>query len=180
MVRAWLKDHDWHVVPISLRWDEGAPMLESWVRKEVLPDFDIAKTGKRRWCEVKTKSSTPFYAKGKRKQTGNEADKIEAYLKVQEVTGTEVWMAFIQLDIKKLLFGPLNELMVTHQPFQPTIATPSNPEKKFMYYFDINRFQEWYDLSEGYVLPDRMERKTWQPWENPEGLKSAAKQLPLF
>jgi len=62
----------------------------------VAPDILMFKKGELRWVEVKTKSSFSWHRKTERFVTGIDLHHYADYLKVKDVTNTQLWLLFLQ------------------------------------------------------------------------------------
>lgn len=104
MVAAWLQERGWYVIPsydYSGSERDKAPKLRGVTDGFPVPDLDVARSGTRRWVEVKTKTKATEYRK-----TGSLDHGIEHYddyVRVAAETGTEAWLAIFELSTRKLL-----------------------------------------------------------------------------
>lgn len=85
----WLISQGWFVTPKYLFCEEGAPLLIGKTSKYAIPDIDCAKEGKRLWVECKKKKRM-----FKHPATGYAEALHMCYKKVQEITGSEVFVVF--------------------------------------------------------------------------------------
>lgn len=159
VVRAWLKQQNFYIVPTSLIFTGGAPMLEGLLQKHILPDVLAAK-GTPRWVEIKTKTRGTFNQKRRRDETGVPLRHWEAYLAVQEHTGIEGYLCFLHLRERRIYLGSLGEIG------KDSAIWEGEPYPEPEIFFDLNRF-EWHDLDDGMavILPKPIPPKTVQPWE---------------
>lgn len=76
-----------------------------------VPDLDIARLGTRRWVEVKTKKLGGFlWRKTGKLQHGINLRLLEHYQTVQEITGSECWIAIYEETTRALLAQTINRL----------------------------------------------------------------------
>lgn len=94
-VSEWLKEFGWYVIPsYDYSGENGskAPKLQGLRNGYPVPDLDIAKSGARRWVEVKTKSNSGDWTNvTQRLEHGIEH--YDDYMRVAQETGTEAWLA---------------------------------------------------------------------------------------
>ncbi len=112
-VATWLQGRGWYVIPsydYSGESGDKAPRLIGADEAFPLPDLDIAKGGQRRWAEVKTKYAATFTRKTQTYDHGINYRHFEAYLRVQEETGSECWIMIYEESTGCLIGRPLSEL----------------------------------------------------------------------
>lgn len=86
---------DW-VVPTHAIENGGAPMLIGLIRKHALPDFQVYRSGRGRWVEVKFKDHCDKYQKLQQWQHGIDLPSWHAYLEVEKQTGIPGQLDIIQ------------------------------------------------------------------------------------
>jgi len=117
-VADWLKDFGWYVIPsYDYSGENGskAPKLQGLRNGYPVPDLDIAKSGARRWVEVKTKKTADWTRITRRLEHGIEH--YDDYLRVAQETGTEAWLAVYELEA--------SYDMVTQRPVGPDLLIQS-------------------------------------------------------
>lgn len=107
----WLTRNGWLVIYLCDSAGSGAPMAHGQGRRVVLPDFDIARRGARRFVEVKYKRTAQWYRKRKRLQHGLERRLFNAYLQIEEDYKTEVWLAIHEGITDKLIARRVCDLL---------------------------------------------------------------------
>lgn len=113
VVADWLQARGWWIVPsydYSGEDDNKAPKLQGLDEGLVIPDLDIARHGKRMWAEVKTKAAATFYRKLQRDEHGINRRLWCHYHRVQEITGTHVWVFVVEETTQMLLAESLDIL----------------------------------------------------------------------
>ena len=111
MVADWLRQFGFYIIPsYDYSGDERnkAPKLQGLNQGFPVPDLDIAKSGSRKWVEVKAKTKADWTRKTGRYEHGIEH--YDDYLQVQQETGTEVWLAIYETETNCLLMQSLNLL----------------------------------------------------------------------
>lgn len=78
--------------------DTEAPALELSDRREILPDLDTCKAGRRRWIEIKTYAQAIWNRTLGIHVHGITCRHFENYVAVELETGSEVWLAINELD----------------------------------------------------------------------------------
>lgn len=114
LVANWLKNNDVYVIPsYDYSGDDGAkaPRLQGLVRSYVIPDLDTAKSGVRRWVEVKTKSRPDLSRVTNTWDHGIEERLLLNYQTVQEITGTEAWVCIYEHEACKVLLAPVDYVL---------------------------------------------------------------------
>jgi hypothetical protein len=113
LVAKMLQDKGWFVIPsydYSGEDNNKAPKLQGLSACYVIPDLDISKDGRRMWAEVKTKSEPTFTRITQRYEHGIPRRHYLHYLKVQEVTGCDVWLFIYEESSGEVLCGAINAL----------------------------------------------------------------------
>lgn len=108
-----LQEGGWYVIPsydYTGEDDNKAPRLQGIHEQFVIPDLDIAKDGCRLWAEVKTKASASFTRITQRYEHGIPMRHYRHYLKVQEITGCDVWLYVYEEDTRTILRGSIDYL----------------------------------------------------------------------
>ncbi len=101
-----------HVVPV---YDSGgqnkAPKLRGTLRSYVVPDLDVSKDGERSWVEVKAKNNTGSFTRiTHRWEHGFSWRLFQHYQAVQRITGTPVFILFLEMPTGDLLYQSLDQL----------------------------------------------------------------------
>jgi hypothetical protein len=112
-VGSLLQQLGWYVIPsydYSGEDDNKAPKLQGARDSFVVPDLDIAKTGERRWAEVKTKATPSFTKVTGRLEHGIPMRHYRSYQRVQQITGNLVWLFIYEEDTGEVRFGKLDDL----------------------------------------------------------------------
>lgn len=110
-VAAWLQERGWYVIPsYDFSGEDGdkAPKMQGLRERIVIPDLDVSRGGVRRWVEVKTKEKPDFTYTTQTWDHGIEH--YDDYLRVQEETGSEAWLAIYETSTGELLMQSLREL----------------------------------------------------------------------
>jgi hypothetical protein len=113
LVAAWLQERGWHVIPsydYAGSDGEKAPKLQGFREGHPVPDLDVARGGVRKWVEVKSKSYSPFWGKGQCHVHGIDLPLLQHYQTVEQITGTDCWIAIYEEDTGSLLCQSLSEL----------------------------------------------------------------------
>mgnify|MGYP001343493932 CR=1 FL=1 len=106
LVAAYLQEHGYYVIPsYDFTGDENnkAPKLQGLRDAHVIPDLDVAKDGRRKWCEVKTKREASFTRKTGRYEHGISERHLRSYMRVQAITGTPVHLVVYEESTGALL-----------------------------------------------------------------------------
>lgn len=112
-VAAWFQDRGWFVIPsYDYAGSNGdkAPRLQGLSDAYAVPDLDIAKSGCRRWVEVKTKKEAVLWRKTQELRHGIEIRLLDQYQRVQKITGTDCWLAIYEESTGELMAQELNLL----------------------------------------------------------------------
>ena len=89
----------WFVVPsydYTGAEEEKAPRLQGLAEEFVIPDLDVCRNGVRKWIEVKTKGKPSPTRMTQRQEHGIAKRHWNSYWRVQEISGTEVWLAIYE------------------------------------------------------------------------------------
>lgn len=90
--------------------DNKPPRMQGASAAMAIPDLDLARSGQRRWAEVKTKKSATLHRKTARWEHGIGLRLFNDYRRVEEETGTEVWLFVFEENTKIVLCATLNHL----------------------------------------------------------------------
>ncbi len=170
ILKRWLMDHRYWLIPTTAIENGGAPMLESDIERIILPDFQIWKDdGFRAWVDAKSKARAVFYQKLQRWQTGCALRHFHAYRKVAEMTRTPGALAFIHTDTATLHFGMIDWIESDAQYWpMPKTFDAKHPFKEDMIFFNLARFDK-YDISRNGLFEKLEEAviqpKIIRPWE---------------
>ena len=111
ILREWLKQQGYVLLPASLIEQGGAPMLNGKNLKLILPDNLSWKEGQPGWVEVKTKSHPTLHNNPPHRwEHGFPLRQWRAYCQVQEITKIPVYLAVLELETAILLIGSLSTL----------------------------------------------------------------------
>lgn len=110
LIRAWLQQQGFLVVPTADIAGAGAPMLEGLRFRAVLPDFMAAVRGHSRWVEVKTKSHPTLYRKTGVWEHGLPLRQWLDYIACEEQTGIPGWLCIYERERVIVLMAPLRHL----------------------------------------------------------------------
>jgi hypothetical protein len=147
VVKAWLVDQGYLILPASLIDGMGAPMLEG-KQRIILPDNLTWHKGTPGWIEVKTKSHcTKHEVNPQRDEHGIKLRHWMAYEMIQMQTQTPVWLAILQIDIKSVGLAPI-ETLKAHERIYPM-------QGEQHIFLDWNDFG-WHLLT-GIVIPEPIE-----------------------
>jgi len=112
-VSAWLQEQGWYVIPsYDYAGEDGdkAPKLQGYRVGHPVPDLDTAKEGKRRWVEVKSKTSANHRYTTDTYEHGIDLPLFQHYQTVQAITGTPVWLAIYEEDTGFLIGNAIDAL----------------------------------------------------------------------
>lgn len=87
-----------------------APRMHGLESSLIIPDLDVSKHGKRVWIEAKAKSTMTVSRKLKREEQGFDRHCWEAYVKVEKISGTPVWIYLLEKDTRTVLTAPISKL----------------------------------------------------------------------
>ena len=124
IVSGWLKGRGWYVIPsYDYSGDDRnkAPKLQGLAEAFPVPDLDVCRAlpqrrPERRWVEVKAKDAADFTFKTRSFDHGIEH--YDDYMRVAELTGTEPWLAVVEmatvreLDAHRGRFGERGQLLM--------------------------------------------------------------------
>src|SRR3989304_3029033 len=152
----WVKGHNgenviarlsrkrgWYVIP-SYDYsgeDNKAPRLQGFADNYVIPDLDIAKDGIRKWAEVKTKREATWTNVTRRFEHGIPMRHYQHYLRVQDITGCEVWLFIYEEKTGVVLYANLGDLGKVLRPY---IGTKMN--RGGMAFFPRDVFKLWLNI----------------------------------
>ena len=105
-------ERGWHVLPTcDLHGNYAyAPHFASAAGDLIVPDLLAARDGEMKWFEVKHKSHADWHRNSHQYVTGLPAHHWDAYLRVQELTHTDVVIVFIHAEEGLVVGGTLKEL----------------------------------------------------------------------
>jgi hypothetical protein len=106
IVATYLQKRGYYVIPsydYSGNDGDKAPKLQGLLHSHVIPDLDIAKGGKRKWCEVKTKRAATWTRITQQWEHGIPKRHLDAYLQVEAITGTDVFLVVYEESTGVLL-----------------------------------------------------------------------------
>jgi len=90
--------------------DNKAPRMQGLRDSHILPDLDVSKRGTRVWIEVKTKAAASYTRITKRLEHGIHRRHWDEYRKVQQITGTPVWLVIYEEATGDVLAQAMDEL----------------------------------------------------------------------
>lgn len=111
-----LQNHGAYIIPsydYSGQGDDKAPRLSGLNESFVVPDLDVAAFGKRIWVEVKRKTAASLHRISGDYTHGIPIRHYTDYLKVEQITGCEVWIVFH--DNEGIKCGKLSSLKIHHR-----------------------------------------------------------------
>lgn len=118
------------------------PRLQGEHGHLIIPDFDAAIGGERRWIEVKTKKGATVHHVSGRNEHGFALRLFEQYVEVQEITGTEVWVAVYEIDTGDVLYQTLDALHEVARFYHGAKMGPSGmvffPRSAFITFGNVN------------------------------------------
>jgi hypothetical protein len=145
LIARLLRESGWYVLP-SYDYngeDDKAPRLQGARIGFVIPDLDIAKSGNRRWAEVKTKESADFTRITQRLEHGMPLRHYRDYLRVQEITGCEVWLFIYEMATGDVLYAKLDDLAKVGREYHGNKMSPGG-----MVFFPRDAFELWMNVKE--------------------------------
>jgi hypothetical protein len=92
LIRSLLIREGYYVIPSTMYSGDGAPAMHGNDGRVILPDFDVAKSGVRRWAEVKFKRDATFFKARRVWEHGISRRLFTEYLRVVRETGTPGWL----------------------------------------------------------------------------------------
>lgn len=113
LVSEFLRRRGWFVIPsYDYSGEEGdnPPRLQGNGIAYPIPDLDVAKSGRRRWVEVKTKGHADWTLVTRRFEHGIAKRHYDAYKIVSEITGELVWLCVYEMDTSDVLIASLSTL----------------------------------------------------------------------
>lgn len=119
-VAGLLQARGWYIIPsYDYSGDAGnkAPRLQGQRLSFVVPDLNIAREGKRLWAEVKTKAAATFTHITRQLEHGIPTRHLQDYLKIQEITGCEVWLFIFEEDTRAVLTARLAFLLTRKREY---------------------------------------------------------------
>jgi hypothetical protein len=122
-----LQEQGWYVIPsYDYAGEDGdkPPRLQGVKVAHPVPDLDVAKSGQRRWVEVKTKARANLRYTTGIYEHGIDLRLLQHYETVQKITGTDVWIAIYEEDTRQLRANTLAALG------EPRIGTNPSDGKK--------------------------------------------------
>lgn len=105
-VAEFLQEKGYYVIPsydYSGEDNNKAPKMQGKKTAYVIPDLDICRAGLRRWVEVKTKTEATEFKKTGELQHGIDVRHFESYLRVQDESGNEVYLAIYELTPRPVI-----------------------------------------------------------------------------
>ncbi len=131
----------YHVIPsydYSGADDDKAPRLQGERQSHIIPDLDISKDGVRIWIEVKVKKSADYTRKTQQNEHGISRRLYNDYLRVAQITGTEVWLYIIEEDTGDILRVPIDSLAKVKRIYDGPRMDPGG-----MVFFPQASFEIW-------------------------------------
>lgn len=112
-----LQSHGAYVIPqynYAEEDDFKGPRMHGQDSELILPDLDVCKNKTRIWVEVKTKSDMSLHRVSGDYVHGFNKKHYEHYLKVENESGNEVWVIFIERMRGEHRCGKLSEIPIHH------------------------------------------------------------------
>jgi hypothetical protein len=110
----WLqRQYGYYVLPTydySGLGDSKAPKLYKCESGLVIPDLFACRGGSSLWMECKWKTRADWHRKTQRLATGISKRHFEHYIKVEEVSGVKVYIAFLHVEEDEIRIAPLSKL----------------------------------------------------------------------
>lgn len=141
VVADFLKDLGYYVIPsydYSGKEESKAPQLQGLIEQYVIPDLDVAKEGRRRWVEVKTKYDATYTRITHRYEHGLPLRHFRDYQTVQEITGTQAGIAIYEEVSNCILLAWIDDL-APHARYSD--MKQNGVKKEAMVYFDRRLFK---------------------------------------
>jgi hypothetical protein len=88
---------------------EGAPRFLGPARPLIMPDFDVARDGRRRWAEVKTYEKPAYHHVTRTYRHGLARRDWHAYDRVERETGCQVWIFILEMSTGGVFRLPLDQ-----------------------------------------------------------------------
>ena len=118
------------------------PRLQGAHGHFVIPDFDAAIEGQRRWIEVKTKQGATLHHLTGRYEHGFSLRLLEHYVEVQGITGTEVWVVVYEIETGDVVYQTLDALYAVARFYHGPKMGPSGmvffPKDAFLLFGNID------------------------------------------
>ena len=143
-----MKFEGFEIVRHSTFNSDGAPLLEGFRRKLVLPDRMIYRDGHGIWVEVKTKTESVLWRQTNEWRTGCPLRGYNDYREVQTTTGTEVWLAFVHAR-EQSIFMQSVEILEKSEPGPKNggRGEGKGPRNSYTVYWNLDVFIK-FDLTE--------------------------------
>ncbi len=126
----------WEKVPVRVVDLEN--ILQGERQSHIIPDLDISKDDVRIWIEVKVKKSAIFTRMTQQNEHGISRRLYNDYLRVQQITGTEVWLYIIEEDTGDILRAPIDSLAKVRRIYDGERMDPGG-----MVFFPQATFEIW-------------------------------------
>lgn len=139
-VAEFLQQRGFYVIPsydYSGEDNNKAPKLQGKQTAYVIPDLDVCRAGLRRWVEVKTKSEATLWRKTNQLQHGIDERHFNAYLAVQQETGSDVHLAVFELTPREVV------LIASLERLAASIDHRGTSKGAKMIYWDRSVFHEY-------------------------------------
>lgn len=121
----------------------GAPGARNDDSFITLPDLDVAKKGYRGWCEVKYKGASTFHRITQRDEHGIGIRKFKMYQRIQQETGTIVYIFVYEANSGAVLYNSLDVLLTDGFFRTWTGKRKKGNDKGGMIYFARSNFNLW-------------------------------------
>lgn len=118
----------------------GAPGARSDDNFITLPDLDVAKKGYRGWCEVKYKKAYSFTRITQRPEHGIGLRKFKMYQRIQQETGTPVYLFVYEADSGAVLYNHI-DILLAEEFYR--IYNGNKMDSGGMIYFARSNFNLW-------------------------------------
>ena len=144
MIADLLRERGWYVIPsydYTGEDDNKAPRLQGLRESLVIPDLDIAKDGVRRWAEVKTKEEVNWTVITQRFEHGIPLRHYQHYLKVQSITGCEVWLFIYEVKTGDVLYAKIDALSRVKREYNGNKMSRGG-----MVFFPRDAFKLWLNI----------------------------------
>lgn len=160
VVRAWLANTGWWVLPTSLIEDGGAPAFKSWWNENVIvPNNLAAKEGRMRWIEVKGKTQAMWVQRLGQHQHGI-ADRLwRNYLECITLSGTPGALVVVEFSTRVLLYCGF-DVLGNHLSYPVSDAGYDEP----MVFFPRDVFQR-FEVPPNEDLPPGLPVATPRAWD---------------
>lgn len=166
VVRKWLVDQGYMILPASLINEGSAPMLRGKLKSIILPDTLAWKNGVQRWVEIKTKTTHTerlFSPDAGCLQHGLPERHWRNYCLIQDETKIPVSIAVLQVDRRMLFIGQLDSLKksIRQESFR-MMDGELHVWLNLLYPNKLSDFEDWYRLGDDYSLPDFIQPLAWR------------------